>query len=68
MWWQQKMNLEEDNDGRFFDAAGYEVGADPGRRRGVLPTPLLDPRERFMDRPDADAVPETFARGGNLDG
>ena len=61
------MSLEEDDDGRFFDAAGNEVRADPVQRRGVLPTPLLDPRERFMDRPDADAALETFARGVDLD-
>ena len=38
------------------------------RGGGLLPTPLLDPCERFMDRPDADAAPETFARGVDLDG
>ena len=66
-WWQQEMELEEDNDGHFYDAAGNEVGADQGQRGGVLP-PLLDPRERFMDRSDADAVPEDFIRRIDLDG
>ena len=34
------MTLEDDDDGHFFDAAGNEVHADAGRRRGsggVLP-------------------------------
>ena len=29
---------------------------------------LLDPWKRFMDCPDADASPEPFARGVDLDG
>ena len=49
MWWQQEMDLEEDDKGadgggrgggfpcRFYDEAGNEVGADQGRRVGVLP-------------------------------
>ena len=72
MWWQQEMDLEEDDgaDGggqggvfprRFYDEAGNEIEADQGQ--GVMP---LDPRERFMDR--SDAAPETFARGVNLGG
>ena len=68
MWWQQEMSLEEDGDGRFFDAAGNEVGADQVQRGGVLPAPLLDPCERFVDRPDADTAPEPFTRGVGLDG
>ena len=66
-WWQQEMELEEDDDSHFYDAAGIEVGAEV-QRGGILPTPLLDPRERFMDRPKADAASETFARGVDLDG
>ena len=62
------MSLEEDDDGHFFDAAGNELGADPVQRGGVLPTPLLGPRECFMDHPNADAAPETFARGVDLGG
>ena len=27
----------------------------------------LDPRKRFMDRPNTDEDPEPFARGVNLD-
>ena len=41
--------------------------ADQGQRGGVLPA-LLDPRERYMDRPDADEALETFTRGVDLDG
>ena len=60
------MDLEEDDDGAngggrggvfprlFYDEAGNEVEAGQGQR--VMP---LDPRERFMDRPDA--APEDFA-------
>ena len=68
MWWQQEMSLEEDDDGRFFGVAGHEVGADQVQRWAVLPAPFLDPRERYMDRPDADTAPEPFARGVDLDG
>ena len=67
MWWQQEMNLKEDDDGRIYGAAGNEVGADQGQRGGVLP-PLLDPCERFMDRPNADAAPEDFIRRIDLGG
>ena len=67
MWWQQEMELEEDNNGHFYDAAGNEVRAERVQRRGILPTPLLDPRERYIDRPDADEAPETFNRGVDLD-
>ena len=45
----------------FYDEAGNEVEADQGQ--GVMP---LDPRKRFMDRPDA--APEYFIRGVDLDG
>ena len=62
------MSLEEDNDGHFYHAAGNEVGTGQVQRGVVLPASLLDPRKRFMDRPDADAAPESFARGVNLDG
>ena len=47
MWWQQEMNLEEDDDGRFYDKAGNEVGADQVQRGGVFyppPCPTPGPR------------------------
>jgi hypothetical protein len=44
----------------------HEVGADQGQRGGVLPPPLMVPRKRYMDRPDA--APGAFARGVDLDG
>ena len=62
------MTLEEDDEGaggggvfprRFYDEAGHEV------YEGRADAP--DPRERFMDRPDA--APDTdFTRGVDLDG
>ena len=65
------MDLEEEDEGaggrgvfprRFYDEAGNEVGADQGQGVGYL-----DPRERFMDRPDA--APDTdFVREVDLDG
>ena len=70
MWWQQEMDLEEDDEGaggrgvfprRFYDEAGNETDAIQGH--GLV---TCDPRERFMDRPDA--APETFTRGIDLDG
>ena len=67
-WWKQEMELEEDDDGHFYDAAGNEVRAERVQRRGGLPPPLLDPRERYMDRPDADEASESFTRGVDLDG
>ena len=72
-WWQQEMDLEEGDDGAdgggrggvlprlFYNEAGNEVDADQGQ--GVL---HLDPRKRFMDRPNA--APENFNRGVDLDG
>ena len=62
------MELEEDDDDHFYDAAGNEVRAERVQRRGDLSSPLLDPRERYMDRSDADEAPETFTRGVDLDG
>ena len=70
MWWQQEMDLEEDDEGaggrgvfpcRFYDEAGNETDGNQGQ--GVM---HLDPRERFIDRPDA--APEAFTRGIDLDG
>ena len=64
------MGLDEDDEGAgergvfprlFYDEAGNEVDADQGQ--GVL---HLDPRKRFMDRPNA--APENFNRGVDLDG
>ena len=61
------MSLEEDDDGRFFDATGREVGTDQVQRGAERPAPLLNPRERYMDRPDVEAAPEPFARQVDLD-
>ena len=61
------MNLGEDDDGHFYNVTGNEVGADQVQRGDVL-SPLLDPCERFMDCPDADAAPEDFIRRVDLDG
>ena len=70
-WWKQEMELEEDDEGaggrgvfprRFYDEAGNET--DARQRHGVI---TRDPRERFMERPDA-APEEDFVRGVNLDG
>ena len=64
------MELEEDDEGaggrgvfprRFYDEAGNETDGIQGHE--VI---ARDPRERFMDRPDA--APETFTRGIDLDG
>ena len=62
------MELEEDDDGHFYDAAGNEVRTERVQRRGVVPSPLLDPPQLYMDRPDADEASEHFTRGVDLDG
>ena len=70
MWWQQEMDLEEDDEGaggrgifprRLYDEAGNETD---GRQGNVIAA--RDPRERFMGRPDA--APENFTWGLDLDG
>ena len=64
------MDLEEDAEGaggrvffprRFYDEVGNEMDGIQGH--GVV---ARDPRERFMDNPDA--APEDFNRGVDLDG
>ena len=72
LWWQQEMDLEEENDGAdggerggvfpclFYNEAGNEVDADQGQ--GLI---NLDSRKRFMNYPTA--APDDFNRGVNLD-
>ena len=71
MWWQQEMDLAEDDEGaggrgvlprRFYYEAGYETDGNQGH--GLV---TRDPHERFMDHPDA-APEEDFVRGVDLDG
>ena len=73
MWWQQEIDLEEDNDGAngrgrgggfrhlFNNEVGNEVDADQGH--GLI---TRDHGKHFMDRPYA-ALDDDFAREADLD-